>query len=355
MYFKLLQKSTFIVFCGLILLNCGGIDSETFSADDIILLEVFDFEGENLIEEAPGDGETIIKLRAKIPRNSAFKTIKFESTNGTFILTGTKNQEGMIDIEGNSTVDLKLPLDNQPIFLTASVNNGTETFSSRKSITLSDVGKVLTLTLLDATGEEVSNSIRADGATIVKLKAEVNHNRNVFNQVTFTASSGNLLGNSLVNTDEENIAYLDFMVSQTVEKVFFTAEVGSSKKYFDNAELNPISSSPDFIIVEPTLVSMPLGSSNSIDIYLRKEEGLVSLNSGVSIRSYQILDDNSEMDVGRFIGLSSARSDENGLINVTYRTDTNDIDSSKPIFLEVSSENDDFEIISTTIQISIIS
>lgn len=348
----MLSKVSAILVCSFLLVNCNGIDSETFSPDDIIVLEIFDFDESKIIEEAIGDGETIIKLKAKIPSNSAYKTVKFESTNGSFILTGKKSQEKKVGIDGSVLVDLKIPLDNQPIFLTASVSNGTETFSSTKSINLIGVDEVVTLALLNNIGDAIIEPVRADGATIIKLKATVKHNQNAFNQVTFTTSKGTLQGTSPVNTDQENNAYIDVLVPNAVQKLYFSAKVGNNV-YFDNEELNLVRSNPDFIIIEPTLVSMPLNSSNSLDIFLKRNIGVVSLNSVVTIRSYQIADNDLQIEVGRFTGLSNASSDSNGAINVVFKTDTNDIDVSRPIFIEVISSNDSNEAVNKVIKINI--
>ncbi|WP_132065859.1 hypothetical protein [Aquimarina spinulae] len=353
MFSKLFTKINIFLFYCFLFLSCNGIDSETFSPDEIIKLEVLDFDETQTIDEALGDGETIIKLKAKIPSNSAFKTVKFESTGGTFTLTGTMSHEKTVDSEGYSQVNLRLPLDNQLVSLTAYINNDNETFSSTKSIDLIGVDEVVTLSLLNNMANTITDPIRADGVTIVKLKATINHNRNVFNQVTFTTSMGDLQGTSPVNTDEQNNAYIDVIVPKSVQKLYFSARVGSSNNYFDNKELILVPSHPDFILIEPSMVSMPLNSSNPIDIFLKKNIGFVSLNSTISIRSYQISDDNSEVEVGRFTGLSNASSDSNGLIKVVFKTDTNDINDSKSIFIEVISTNDFGEPINSTIEINI--
>ena len=342
-----------LVFLALLVWGCGGLEEEQISLEEIINLEVLDLEGNLIDQSLLSDGETLIKLRASIPKNSEFKNLDFVVSAGSFEETGIKTQQTVANIDGVAEVNLKLPFDEESILVKVSISNGRETFSSSANIDLQEIGEAITLEVLDSNNEVVEAEVLADGSTIIRLVATVPYNLSEFNTVGFETSAGTFAGISDVSVNDESKAIIDLKVPTEVQRIYLKARINNDPNYFDDKDIDLKRSNPDFIIIEPSVINMALQETNTIDIYLRKEIGKVSKGSSANIRSYQIADDNTQLEIGRFTGLAGALTDDEGKITVNFHTDTMDIAIDRPVYIEVSSMNDLEQAISEQIQINI--
>jgi hypothetical protein len=354
-----MKKEYFIAFlCIVSLISCNGIDQEIVPEEDIIELKVLNFLGDTEISEPLiGDGETIITLRAIIPAESAQRTITFKASNGaTFVGIGENESTDLTNSEGIAETNLKLPLSGNPVYLSAEVTEGENTYISEKIIELIHVNNLISFELFDSEGNALPDIIRADGNFLINLKATVHFNQNEFNLVTFENSNGEFQNlsneNAQVNIDENNIASIDLKVPKVAERLYLKAKIGSNSIYFKEENIDLSKAFPDNIFIEPEKILMQENDSNSLDIFLTRENGYVSQDVEAIPFAFQIIN-GQEQEVGRFTGLENSATDLEGKINVTFKTDTGNFDNTLPIHIRVSARNDNNETLLTEVMINL--
>lgn len=351
---KTISNIFFFVF----LISCNGIDQEIVPEEDIIELKVLNFLGDTEITEPLiGDGETVVTLRAIIPAESAQRTITFRASNGaTFVGIGENESTDLTNTEGVAETKLKLPLSGNPVYLSAEVTEGENTYTSEKIIELIHLDNLITFELSDSEGNALPDIIRADGDFLINLKATVNYNQDEFNQVAFESSNGEFQSlsneNATVSIDQNNVASIDLKVPNVAERLYLRAKVGSNSVYFMDKNIDLLKAYPDHIIVEPEKILMQENDSNSIDIFLTRENGHVSKDVEAIPFAFQIINGEEE-EVGRFTGLENSATDLEGKINITFKTDTGNFDNTLPIHIRVSARNDNNEILQTEVSINL--
>ena len=356
------MKKISIIFSFLFVLLCScNDDDDTIDPDDIIKLEIFDFDGlEEISGMVIGDGETTVTLRATIPENSDenSRTVTFQaSNNAIFQGVGTNLDSDVAGSDGIAEAKLRMPLDNDPVFVSASITKGDNTYTSKASISLMGVDDIVSLELLDASQNPINESPRADGQTLITLKATVNFNQEEFDQVTFEKSAGQFQSvsddNPIRVTNETNTAMIDLRLPTIVDRLYLLAKVGTSPSYFKEVDINLLRAYPDEIIIQPDKLSMTENDDNTIKIFLNRDFGMVSQGTPIfPPKSFQLAN-GEEIEVGRFTGLDGAQTNQNGEINIVFRTDTGDIDPNLPVIIRVSARNDDDNVIESMFSISI--
>nr|WP_299213842.1 hypothetical protein [uncultured Allomuricauda sp.] len=344
----------------LLILGCDGIEEEATPNSEIIDLQILDRDGEPTQGGIVGDGATTLMLRANIPKNAdnAFRNITFSTTEGIFEQTGMNTQTKRVNTEGEASVIFKVPLSDDEIFFTAEISSGEDVYNANNSLKLIDVDEVVTLAVLDSKEQTLNGSVRADGNTILTLSATVNFNQNNFNQVIFKNSGGgSFLGvnatEGRANIDENNTALMQYQVPNKVGRIFFEASIAANDFIFSKENLDLEPSYPDQMVLEPSTISIALGSNISIDAYLIKSIGKVSEGTRPDFKAFQLDDSNEEVPVGRFTGLPAAVTDGEGKVSVDFFADSLNMDITKPIYIRASSQDDMGDTISEQIQLEL--
>ncbi|MDX6187775.1 hypothetical protein SGQ83_00295 [Flavobacterium sp. Fl-318] len=327
--------------------SCDSKDDDRVSNDAIIYLTVMD-ENDSPVIEVPGDGETLLKLQAKIPVNAdaKYRKVTFRTSNGQFLSSTTNTMyEKTVDANGIAEVFLKVPLNHDPLFLSAEIGADANKYISEQHITLLNVGEIINLDILDNNGNPISSEIRADGNTILTVKATVNFNSNAIGSIKFITSAGNFLGINNANSTvaiNGNVATIQLKVPKTVGGVYLRAEALTNSNIFKNGTLPLTRAFADNIILEPSRLS--IDSSDDlviINTYLTRNIGYVSIGSTAQYKAFQLDNNNNEVEVGRFTGLAEAFTNDSSLISsVKFVPDTGDINFTEPIIIRVSARND---------------
>lgn len=320
-------------------------DDKPVSNDDIIKLRIYNAAGEE-ISEIIGDGQTVITLEVTIPKNAgdSYSTVTFKKSAGEFIGSSDDNIVKPIDNDGKARVNLKVPLSGEPVFISAEIGNGNTLFIDEEILHLTNPGQVIKLEVLNVEGQELNGGIKADGMTILLLKATILTNTQEFNQIKFTTSNGSFQNNNsqetTKNTNNLHEAIVSLKVPKDVGPLYFSSAVGSDGQYFDEQSLILERARPDALIIEPAVITMSATQGNLITVSMIRNEGFVSTGTSATFKAFQHIGGN-EVEIGRFTGLGNAVCDANGKIAVTFYADTNDITEDIPITIRVTAEKDD--------------
>lgn len=339
--------SLLLLLIGAVICNSCDEDDPQVLNDKIILLEVIDEAGQPLTELL-GDGQTLLKLKAKIPNDSdnKYRKVTFKASKGQFMATSTTGEyQKVVNADGIAEVYLKVPLDHGPLFLSAEIGSDSDKYFSEKQVTLIDVGQVITLQILDSSGNPVSGGIRADGNTMLTLKATVNFNTDAITSIKFTASAGSFssigVQNNTVATSG-NVATIQFKVPKTAGDVYFKAEVPTNANVSQSSTLTLGRAYADQLFLEPStlLIDSP-DDQVTVSTHLVRDIGYVSTGTSAGYAAFQTDGSGNEIVVGRFIGLAEAKTDEHGQItSVKFVPDTGDIDFGREITIRVTTRND---------------
>jgi hypothetical protein len=337
----------FLCLTSLVSSGCDDKEEDKISNDAIISLFVMD-QNDLPLTEVAGDGQTLIKLRAVIPRNAAdkFRKVTFRASKGQFVAsTNNTTYEKKVNADGIVEVFLKIPLDHGKLSLSAEIGADSQKYFSERDVMMIDVGQVITIEALDVIANPLSGAIRADGNTVLTIKATVNFNPDAIGFIKFQNSAGNFLGignESNVVTVSQGLAIIQYKVPRNVGQVYIRAESSTNSSLGQNLTLTLSRANPDAIVLEPSALSVDSADDQvSINTFLTRDIGHVSIGSTVEYVAKQMSDNNIEVVVGRFIGLASAYSDDTGQItSVKFLSDTGDVDFDKPIAITVSTFDD---------------
>lgn len=362
---KHIQKATLILnmlILTVTLFSCEETEEPDVLNKSIIQLNVLDESLANNVTEVLGDGTTIIALQVKIPHNAAdkFKTITFKTSKGAFVNATVNPLEltKQVNSEGVATVYLKVPLDHGELFVSAQTGSTIDSifYADDKIVNLINVGDILNFELLDNKLQPIVQPVKADGNTIIVLKAKINFNATNLNAITFSnsAASGSFLdvtNSTNITLDINNNAFIRFKVSKTVGEIFFRAEASTNSQVYKTSGLTLTRSFADHIVLEPDVLIVDSPSANvNLVTYLLKDVGSVSTGTGVQYEAYQLNDSNVQIPVGRFTGLPQAFADSEGKITgVNFKPDTGDVDFNRSIYIKVKTMTDSGTEISKTI------
>lgn len=350
-----LRNLFFLILVSLFCFACQN--DEAVPNDEIIELKIFDANNKE-ITETIGDGETIINLEVTVPKSAgdSYRTVTFKKSGGVFTTSADANITKQIDNDGKVRVQLKVPLSNEPLFVSVEIGGTGKVFTDEKVIKLIGVDQIVELKLLDSEGKELTGKIKADGRTTVLLQATVLKNTSVFNQVTFNISGGVFVNNNSLETtkgiNSKDEAIVSLRIPQDVGTLYFSSTVGSSSKYYDEMSLALERAYPDKSIIEPGTISMDKTQPNALKVVLTRNEGNVSTGTSASFEAFQTIA-GVEKKVGRFTGLANSRTNSAGEINVNFYADTNDITDDIPVTIRVKTQNDAGNDILSTVDLKI--
>ena len=234
------------------------------------------------------------------------------------------------------------------IFLNACDWGGEETISQDEIIRLDLIPEV---------------DLRADGR-VITLRATIAQNaKQEFRSITFEKSNGLFLGVdgdiSTVVANTEGIAEIAWQLPLSVQTTFLRARTGeaNSENYEAPKAVELDFSYPDSLILEPQtrLVSASAPSSSLIlNTLLVKQSFRPSAGIGLNYRAQQADSSGTLHSIGQFLNPSSALSNEEAEVQVTYEVLEEEYFSLFPIELIVSSRNDAGEEITSSVSIQVI-
>lgn len=356
---KYIHKHSIWMLLLLLVWSCDGIDDSPVNADAIIQLRILD-QNEQVLTSAIGDGETTIVLEAKIPTNatSDFQTITFKSSAGDFIGIGSTTHQVPADSEGYAYATLRLPLDDNELFVSAEIGTDNNLYKAESSIDLIDPGAVIAIRLLELSGTALTEIPKADGTRIIQVEGQILHAQDALNNIQFIASSGafQVTNNTSIEkpTNTDGIATVSFVIPQSTSPVFFTAKTVSTPVYQTETNLTLAHAYADGLFIEPNSITMNTNDPNTINVFLNRTEGKVSLDTPAVFEAFQTID-GTETPVGRFTGLSNALSNADEALSANFYADTNDIVPDVPVTIRVSITNDAGQTVSTTVDLMVAS
>ncbi len=332
---------------------------EPTDPSDIIELQILDSGANTIFKDIISDGETVVILQAKIPTNAdeGFRTVTFKKSGGEFHGIDSEDGTRIVDNDGIAQIELKVPLNEDILFASAEIGKEANVFKSEASLDLVPITEVISLKLLNDQGQEISTGIQADGYSSIFLEATINERLNSIEQVKFLNSGGGafqgVFTEEVIKTlNDMNKAIIELVVPVNVNELFFKVHVKDKETFFDEKKLQLDRAYADEIIIEPKNAVMNLNSENEISVFLKRNQGFVSVGTSVEFEAFQLIN-GIEKPVGRFLGLSEALSDENGKITTNFKTDTKNIDVAETIFIRVTALNDMNQSFNTKIQIDI--
>ncbi|WP_111308877.1 hypothetical protein [Confluentibacter sediminis] len=218
-------------------------------------------------------------------------------------------------------------------------------------------GDIIILEVQDDSGQSTDSAL-ANGETLIVLTAKISPNAdNSIQNIEFNKSDGKFLGIAGATAtrpiNENGTASIIVKVPNKVERLFFNCKVSfNGKEYFSEAALETNRAYPDILIIEPSTINVSIPATIILNTFLSRSDGDVSEETAANFTAYQIIN-GVNVEVGRFTNLNNAYTNHEGLITVNFHTDTNDIDTSKPVVIKVTAFNDLQEIIEKQINLTI--
>ncbi len=219
------------------------------------------------------------------------------------------------------------------------------------------IDSVIDLEITDTNDVPVS-SVLANGESLIVLMAIISNNADdEIQTIEFNKSSGEFLGTSgsagVRPIDDNGIATITVKVPNKVERLFFDAKVVfNAKTYTKDASIEAYRAFPDTIIIEPSAVTVEQPASVVLDVYLKRTVGKVSEDTPAEFKAFQRTASGEE-EVGRFTGLNNALTNEDGLISVTFHTDTGDINTDIPVTIKVNTLDDNANNVTSYVLIQV--
>lgn len=346
--YKQFRLGHFVSGLFLAVMLCSSCDEDNTKVpnDAIIVLEVFD-ENNMRVTELAGDGQTLLKLQAKIPRDAddKYRKVIFRTSKGQFMSTTSQGTyEKNVNADGLAEVYLKVPLDHGALFLSAEIGSDSDKYFSEKNITLTDVGQIIYLEIQDQNGNPVSSEIKADGNTILTVKATVKFNGDTIKSIKFLASDGKFLtlnGDSNIVTTNNNVATIQYKVPKKAGEIYLRVEASDNANIYQNSNVLLARAFADHIILEPSTLSIDSPDDLvTVNTLLKRDNGYVSIGTPAHYQAFQSNSNGNEIIVGRFTGLAEANTNENDQITVKFIPDTGNIDFEQPIMIKVTTRND---------------
>lgn len=329
--------------------------------ENVIELDVLDENNDPLGNELVGDGSKIIKLRSRVNYNrETFDRVKFTCSNGGKILASNNDVEKTVNInqQGFAEVDVKIPFGEEPFIVSATID-ADDSYTITKIINLFIPDNVIDFEVLDIEGNLINNPIRADNYTTVQLKAKVNYNVDSFNVVSFTKNAGVFSNGTMVNDNnftknisQDSTAIIYLTVPKNVVPLYLQAKVGTNGNYYSEENINLIRAYPDQIVIEPESIDLVENTTYWVNVSLLREFGEVSNGTEVSFLAYQEIE-GSIVEVGRFTGLANAVSNNGTISGVNFITDTGDFVLGQSVFIKVTSQNDEGQLVENIVQLNI--
>lgn len=318
-------------------------DGKTYKSRDYLIHlkpqaqnDLIKLEFESDVTSIRADNQSIIKLKATVPPNTTgeIRTVTFIASQGAGQFKGT-GAVVTADQGGIARSNLEVGGTAGDYFFAAEVKIGERTY--RTPDTLVRLNAVPANEKISLT---VNNfSPEADGFSLVHITVNTKFTKD--KTVTLASSAGTFIQSSnpqsiVLALNQQGNAETDIRISSEVKQHFISATISETPP--TTITLSPVISYPELLIVEPSALKIPEGSAVTIRTFLRKllPNRMVSKGIPLGFRAYQVIN-NQEVLVGRFNGLSTSSSADDGSVPVvSFFADSPAIDKSIPIIIEVS-------------------
>jgi hypothetical protein len=320
------------------------ISSFTFvSCDEKINSKEIEIFTTKVPSDAIANGAASYELTAKISPNAsdAYQLITFKCTDGRFSGEGDKlSRQIRANSNGEATINWIVPAKAGTYFVSASIGKDSNVYKDEKSITLKE-NTPASITLVS----DVTNftTVVANGESIVPYNIIIQNSsaRNVIVTTNEGSLTDGLLAESKsiqLKADNTGKATVQLKLSTSVTRYSIKASVADT--VYNIQTFTPGRAYADNIIIEADKKNPKLGTTVALSIFLKRNVGKVSVGTPISVSAYQIID-GKEKNVGRFIGLSNAVTNENQTVSISFATDSGDFDSNlaNPVIIKVSSQN----------------
>ncbi|APS40602.1 hypothetical protein AO058_17730 [Salegentibacter sp. T436] len=360
MQFRGLKNSILLVIISVFFINCEGVPIEYLENDEILSFEIKDLETGEALTEALGDGENQIQLIANISEKAdpKYRTITFETSGGQFISNGGKSIDKKVDVSGQSSVILEVPLSKDRIYLSAKIKNEAYNIINEKFIDLLEFENIIKLEILGSSGNELTQEVVADGSSIITLRAIVEVDMDEFQNVTFKKSKGEFLGvdsnQSIKPIDQDGIAEIQFEVPIESGRVYFSAEIGNNdNQYIVEQFVDLQKAFPNELLIESNSTSITKSNPIDLTVYTLRDNGKASDGIVVNFKAYQTFEDDT-LSIGRFTNRANATTSNGVVSGVKFYIDTNDYNPDLDIVIEAYSEGSGQAEVSDSVKIDII-
>jgi len=336
-YYFICVAFTIFLFAGS---GCDKANIQSVPADSIISLQAI-----SDISNLYADGKTIIQFKATIPKtfSSDTRDIVFTLSDASFGkftgISANNSQTIKSNSDGIALSSVKLGTTPGDYFVSAQVTAGGVAYKSTEiRITLKPLSNADKIQLSADNLQPV-----ADGFSIVNFT--VNSTFSQDKKVVFTSNLGTFLGSPDPKTinitlDDQGKAVVPYRITNEITPNIILAKLTDGS--FATIILNPAISYPDTILADLSATKVDTaGGFIQITSFLRKFNSnlKVSKNTQVYFTAYQVISSN-KVTVGRFTGINSAVSDNEGNIPaVKFFADSGGINISLPVFIEISAYN----------------
>jgi len=213
---------------------------------------------------------------------------------------------------------------------------------------LTNENSEFTLAVQDTAG------VRDDGTSLIQIVFnKVSETENGLS-VTFSSSQGKLI-DSVFTLDSNNMVKTYLRVAQDTGSYYIRASInmGTTLRVQKTLIFSLRPSLPDSISFETDSTLLSTTNPLTINTYLYRKYGLVSLNTGVSFTAYQINALNATVPVGRFTGLLGNGSTATGALGpIIFHSDTQNIDITRPVTIQASTFNDQGKVITKQVTLA---
>ena len=300
------------------------------------------------------DNQSVINLKAIVPPNTSGepRLVTFIATTelGTFKGTGAT-----ITASADGIAKATIQVGDKPglYFVAAEVKQGDKTYRTADfPVQLDPVPVSEKLSLeTDITKPE------ADGFSLVHIKAAAKYTKE--KTITLTTSLGNFINSTdpkriTLSLNAEGKAETDLQVSNEVKPHIVNAVLGSDAPVV--VTIVPTISYPNRVIVEPSSLSVAMGASIDLDVFLKKNDPqkLVSRNIPVTFQAYQVVN-GTRVPAGRFTNTANSVSGADGSVpRVKFIADAPGLSTALPVTIEVAAPKSatEPEIVYVTIKLT---
>jgi hypothetical protein len=303
---KAIEKLTLIGITVVIIFSCRETQFTPVSNDDIITLSI---DSTRLI--ANGESTTAITVEVNSDADEAFRSVTLNFDAGT-VDGKTETTSLRVNKEGRASFILVADTFETTTNVTASITNGTDTYSATGSVTFYKpaLDSVLRIELKDTTNK------MADGESTFQVQAFA---RDYSSRLRFEVVNATIVNNNAQSFElDQGPTSTSILVrtSNTPDQIIIKAKLLGTN-FEKTISYKPNEAKPDNITVIPALWSIDSTVNQNIlcTAQLSRSFGKVTSNQRIRASAYQTAGN----EVGSFLPIL-ARSDANGQATLTLTT-----------------------------------
>jgi len=295
------------------------------------------------------DGMRKFTVTAILPADASddYKTVTFTTGSGKFDVNGKESADRQIDTEGKTQLLVIVGDVAGKFSITASIGSKDPKYSVSKQFRLLPVSSanIIAVMLTDTT------SIRADGVSLINVNVDLNHT--AVSVVDVSSSEGVFVGSNKAtdesNVDQEGKTTFQLRVGKNPTQYVIVTSITNGIKVIKKVSV--ARAYAESMITEAESLKVTSDAPVNISVFLKRAKGAVSIGTDVLFEPYQQDVDGTQKSVGRITG-TSAGTGEDGKIQATFHADSENIDSSRPIRVRISTTKDDGSTLSQVIELT---